>query len=140
MAKKQKVIFVCTHNSARSQMAEGLLRHKAGDRFEVFSAGTESTRVRPQAIAAMDEVGIDIRAHTSDAIDRYMGQEFDYVITVCDHANETCPYFPTNRQRLHWSFPDPAAATGSPAEVLQAFRDVRDQINHQLDEFLSKVG
>ncbi len=125
---KKCVIFVCTHNSARSQMAEGLLRHLAGDRFEVFSAGTQSTRVHPLAIKAMAEKGIDISQHTSDHIDKYMGMEFDYVITVCDNANETCPYFPTNKVQWHWSFEDPSSSVGSEAKRLAKFREICDQI------------
>lgn len=132
MRQKQRVIFVCTHNSSRSQMAEGLLRHLAGDRYDVFSAGTVATRVNPLAIKAMAEKGIDISHHTSDHIDKYMGMEFDYVITVCDNANETCPYFPTNKTRWHWSFEDPSAATGTEEQKLAKFREIRDQIEEKL--------
>jgi arsenate reductase len=136
MAQKQRVIFICTHNSARSQMAEGLLRHLAGDRYEVFSAGTQSTRVNPLAIKAMAEKGIDISQHTSDHIDKYMGMEFDYVITVCDNAKETCPYFPTNKKQWHWSFEDPSVATGTEEERLARFREIRDQIEKRLQAVL----
>jgi arsenate reductase len=136
MNQKQRVIFICTHNSSRSQMAEGLLRHLAGDRYEVFSAGTESTRVNPLAVRAMAEKGIDISRHTSDHIDKYMGMEFDYVITVCDNANETCPYFPTNKTKWHWSLEDPAAATGTEEERLSKFRAIRDQIEKRLQVLL----
>jgi arsenate reductase len=132
MKQKQRVMFICTHNSARSQMAEGLLRHLAGDRYEVFSAGTESTRVNPLAIKAMAEKGIDLSHHTSDHIDKFMGMEFDYVITVCDKAKESCPYFPTNKTQWHWSFEDPSAATGTEEERLAKFREVRDQIEERL--------
>lgn len=132
MKQKQRVIFVCTHNSSRSQMAEGLLRHFAGDKYEVFSAGTVATKVNPLAIKAMAEKGIDISHHTSDHIDKYMGMEFDYVITVCDNANETCPYFPTNKTRWHWSFEDPSAATGTDEQRLAKFREIRDQIEEKL--------
>ena len=138
MAEKQRVLFVCTHNSARSQMAEGLLRHLACDRFEVYSAGTVATRVNPFAIRAMAERGIDISQHTSDHIDRFMGQDFDIVITVCDHARETCPYFPATREQLHWSFEDPAAAQGSDEAILQEFRRIRDQIEQRIREFLAQ--
>lgn len=117
-------------------MAEGLLRHLAGDRFEVFSAGTQATRVHPLAIAVMAEKGIDISRHTSDHIDKYMGMGFDYVITVCDNANETCPYFPTNKVQWHWSFEDPSAATGTEAERLNKFREIRDQIETSLQILL----
>ncbi len=128
MGQKQRVIFICTHNSARSQMAEGLLRHLAGDRYEVYSAGTVATKVNPLAIKAMAEKGIDISRHTSDHIDKYMHINFDYVITVCDHAKETCPYFPTNKIHWHWSLEDPAAAPGNEEERLQKFREIRDRI------------
>lgn len=137
---KKRVLFVCTHNSSRSQMAEGLLRHLAGDRFECASAGTESTRVNPYAIRVMQEKNIDISDHTSDHIDTFIEQEFDYVITVCDSAHETCPYFPTNNHRLHWSFEDPSAARGTDEEILQTFRKVRDQIEARLLAFIAENG
>ena len=137
MSQKKRVIFICTHNSARSQMAEGLLRHLAGDRYEVFSAGTQATRVNPQAIKAMAENGIDISNHTSDHIDKYMGMQFDYVITVCDNANEACPYFPANKTKWHWSFEDPSAATGTEEERLAKFREVRAQIENRLAVLLA---
>jgi arsenate reductase len=124
----QRVLFICTHNSARSQMAEGYLRHVAGDRFEVHSAGTEATAVRPEAIAVMAEIGVDISGQTSKTLDRYVDQPWDYVITVCDDANEACPVFPGAQQRSHWSFPDPSKASGSDEERLAVFRDVRDRI------------
>jgi arsenate reductase (thioredoxin) len=130
------VLFLCTHNSARSQMAEGLLRQFAGDRFEVHSAGTEATVVRPQAIEAMSEIGIDISGQESKTLEGYLGQPFDYVITVCDAANEACPVFPGAKRRRHWSFEDPAAAVGSEEERLGVFRNVRDQIREQLEREL----
>jgi arsenate reductase len=120
------VLFLCTHNSARSQMAEGLLGYLAGDRFEPFSAGTEATHVRPEAIEAMRELGVDISGQVSETLDRYLGEPFDYVVTVCDDANEACPVFPGAKERLHWSLPDPSAVTGK--ERLEAFRGVRDRI------------
>src|SRR5918998_2745733 len=126
--EKTKVLFLCTHNSARSQMAEGLLRHLAGDRFEVMSAGTEATHVRPLAVRAMDEVGIDISGQESKTLDRYIGEPFDYVVTVCDEANEACPVFPGAKRRLHWSFEDPSQATGSEQERLRVFQSVRDEM------------
>ncbi len=101
--EKTKVLFLCTHNSARSQMAEGLLRHLAGNRFEVMSAGTEATHLRPLAVRAMDELGIDISGQESKILERYLGEPFDYVITICDEANEACPFFPGAAERLHWS-------------------------------------
>src|SRR5947209_3722629 len=123
---KHRVLFICTHNSARSQMAEGLLRHLGGDRFEVFSAGTEATQVRPLAIKAMAELGIDISKQQSKTLDRYLNEPFDEVITVCDTAAEACPVFPGAAKRNHWSFPDPSQATGSEAEQLAVYRRVRD--------------
>ena len=116
-------------------MAEGLLRHQAGDRFEVFSAGTRPGRVRPESIAAMREIGIDISGHHSKSVEEFVDQRFDYVITVCDNARESCPMFPGPVERLHWSFEDPAAVTGSDAERLAAFRRIRDQIDARLREF-----
>ena len=134
---RQRALILCTHNSARSQMAEGLLRQMAGDRFEVESAGTEETRVNPLAIAAMSEIGIDISSHTSKTLDRFLNQRWDYVITVCDNANESCPVFPGADTRLHWSFEDPSAAKGSDEERLDAFRRIRDQIRARLRAFIS---
>jgi arsenate reductase (thioredoxin) len=130
------VLFLCTHNSARSQMAEGLLRHLAGDSFEAYSAGTEATFVRPQAIEVMNEIGIDISGQKSKTLDEYLGQPFDYVITVCDTANEACPVFPGAKRRLHWSFEDPAAAVGSEEERLRVFRSVRDDIEKHIESNL----
>jgi arsenate reductase (thioredoxin) len=127
-SSKQRVLFICTHNSARSQMAEGLLRHFGGERFEVESAGTEETQVRPLAIRAMKELGIDISGQSSKTLERFVDEPWDYVITVCDQANESCPIFPGGAQRLHWSFDDPSAARGSEEEQLALFRRVRDEI------------
>jgi arsenate reductase (thioredoxin) len=132
MTKKARVLFLCTHNSARSQMAEGLVRHLAGDRFEAYSAGTEATYVRPLAIRAMDEIGVDISGQESKTLDRYLEETFDYVITVCDDANEACPFFPGTNNRLHWSLPDPSAAKGSEEERLAVFRSVRDEIRDRM--------
>lgn len=126
-----RVLFLCTHNSARSQMAEGLLRNLAGDRFEVFSAGTAATRVREEAISVMAEIGVDISGQESKTMERYLGEPFDYVITVCDDANEACPIFPGARERLHWSFPDPSRAEGK--ERLSVFRKVRDEIRARIE-------
>jgi arsenate reductase len=119
-----RILILCTGNSARSQMAEGLLRHQAGDRFDVFSAGTNPSKVRPEAIAVMKEIGIDISGHRSKSVDEFLGQEFDYVITACDHANEICPVFPGKTQRLHWSFEDPTDE--------DSFRKIRDQIHTRI--------
>jgi arsenate reductase (thioredoxin) len=132
MTKKARVLFLCTHNSARSQMAEGLMRHLAGDRFEAYSAGTEATHVRPLAIRAMDEIGVDIAGQESKTLERYLGEPFDYVITVCDDANEACPFFPGAEHRLHWSLPDPSAAEGAEEERLKVFRSVRDGIRDRV--------
>ena len=129
---RRRVLVLCTHNSARSQMAEGLLRTLASDRFEVASAGTEATRVHPLAIRAMDELGIDLRGHRSKTVDAFLEEPWDVVITVCDGANERCPIFPGRTQRLHWSFEDPSAASGSDDERLAVFRRVRDAIAERL--------
>jgi len=135
----KKVLILCTGNSARSQMAEGLLRHEAGDRAAVFSAGTRPTTVRPEAIAALAELGIDISGQRSKSVDEFAGQPFDFVITVCDAANEACPVFPAAR-RIHWSFDDPAAFAGSYDERLAAFRRIRDQIHERLKTFAATLG
>lgn len=131
-----RVLFLCTHNSARSQMAEGFLRAMAGDRFEVGSAGTEKTSVNPLAIRAMAERGIDLGGHTSKLYSDVASEGWDYLITVCDDANERCPWVPGSVQRLHWSFPDPSRATGSEEERLAVFRRVRDQIGERLTDWL----
>jgi arsenate reductase len=128
---KKRILILCTGNSARSQMAEGLLRHDAGDRFEVFSAGTKPGIVRPEAIAAMRELGIDLSAHRSKHVDEFAGQSFDLVLTVCDNAKENCPVFPGSRT-IHHSFDDPAALQGSEAERVALFRRVRDEIRTYL--------
>ncbi len=127
-----RVLILCTGNSARSQMAEGLLRHLAGDEFGVFSAGTKPTQVRPEAVAVMREIGIDISDHRSKSVDEFAGQEFDYVITVCDNAKETCPIFPARTKRIHWSLEDPAAVEGSEEQRLAAFRRIREQLREFL--------
>jgi arsenate reductase (thioredoxin) len=124
----KRVLFLCTHNSARSQMAEGLLRALGGDNYESFSAGTEATLVRPLAIKAMAEIGVDITGQRSKVLTEYLKQPFDHVITVCDNANESCPIFPGATNRLHWSFPDPSRAQGSEEEQLAVYRQVRDTI------------
>ena len=131
---KQKVLIVCTGNVARSQMAEGLLRHEAGDRFEVFSAGLHPSYVRPHAITVMRELGIDISAHRSKSVDEFAGQEIDYVITVCDHAVRHCPSFPAKTKHIHWSIEDPVAPGGEEAQ-LAMFRRVRDDMRTRLQAF-----
>ncbi len=133
---KQRVLILCTGNSARSQMAEGLLRELAGDRIDVFSAGTKPSAVNPLAIAAMRERGIDISGQRSKHLSEYLTHPFDVVITVCDQAAESCPLFPGRAERIHWSFPDPAAVQGSADERLAAFREVRDALEAQLREWL----
>ncbi len=132
---RPRLLVLCTGNSARSQMAEGLLRDRLGDRYEVFSAGTKPTSVRPEAIEVMREIGIDISGHRSKSVDEFVGQEFVYVITVCDNAKESCPVFPGRAQRLHWSFEDPAAVQGSEEERTTAFRRIRDQIAGRIETF-----
>lgn len=136
MNKAIRVLILCTGNSARSQMAEGLLRHDGGERFQVESAGVEPASVRSEAIEVMSEIGIDISGHRSKSIDEFIGREFDYVITVCDNANERCPVFPGNVKRIHWSFEDPAAAVGNQAARLDVFRRVRDEIRERLTRYL----
>ncbi len=133
-SEKKRVLILCTGNSARSQMAEGLLCTDAGDVYEVESAGVEPSFVRPHAIEAMREIGIDISAHRSKSLEEFVGQKFDYIITVCDNAKENCPVFPGNAERIHWSFDDPAAATDDDAEQIAVFRRVRDEIREKLRE------
>ena len=139
MIEKTRVLFLCTGNSARSQMAEGLLRNLAGDRFEVFSAGTIASFVRPQAIAVMNEIGIDISGHRSKSADEFLDDEFDYVITVCDHANQRCPVFAGPAKRLHWSIDDPVIS-GSENEQLAAFRRARDDLYQRIREFIEEIN
>lgn len=135
--KKLRVLILCTGNSARSQMAEGLLRHDSGDRFEVSSAGTNPKPVRPEAVAVMREIGIDISAQRSKHVDDFAGRSFDYVLTVCDHARETCPVFPAAMRMIHRDFPDPAALDAPEAERLALFRRVRDDLRAFLRSFPS---
>ena len=134
---KKRVLILCTGNSARSQMAEGLLRHDAGDRFEVESAGTRPGHVRPEAITVMKELGIDISGHRSKHVQEFENQSFDYVLTVCDNANESCPVFPGHLNRIHKGFEDPAALQGTEKERLVLFRRVRDEIREYLKVFPS---
>lgn len=143
-SEKRRVLFLCTHNSARSQMAEGWLRALAPDRFEASSAGTEPRGIHPLAVRAMAEVGIDISAaggHRSKRLEEFIGEgqpPMDLVVTVCDDAAEACPFFPGARRQEHWSFPDPSAVTGTEDERLDAFRQVRDAIGVRIDEFLRR--
>ena len=135
MPDKSRVLILCTGNSARSQMAEGLLRHDAGDRFQVFSAGTKPSQIRPEAIAVMRELGIDISGQRSKSVDEFTGQSFDYVLTVCDNARESCPIFPGKSAMIHRNFEDPAALAGSEEERLALFRRVRDEMRQYLYGF-----
>jgi len=134
---KKKVLFLCTANSCRSQMAEGIVNHFLGDRLEAVSAGTEASFVNPRAIAVLREIGVDISGHRSKNMDEFSGQEFDYVITLCGDANEKCPLFFGGVQRIHLGFPDPARATGSEDEIMAAFRNVRDAVKNALGEYFS---
>ncbi len=138
MSDKERVLILCTGNSARSQMAEGLLRHDAGEQFDVESAGTKASSVRPEAIAAMRELGIDISGRRSKHIDEFAGQQFDYVITVCDNARESCPVFFGAAKRLHQSFDDPASLNGCEEERLTLFRRVRGEVREYLNEFAKR--
>lgn len=134
-----RILVLCTGNSCRSQMAEGFFRHFGSDRVEVFSAGLEPKGVHPVAIKVMAEGGIDISKQTSNHVSEYIGQTFDYVITVCDNAAERCPTFPGNTPRLHWSFEDPAGATGTEEAVLEVFRRVRTEIESRILSWLSEI-
>ena len=133
---KKRVLVLCTGNSARSQMGEGLFRAEGGAGVDVFSAGTQPGSVRPEAITVMKEIGIDISGHRSKSVDEFAGQSFDYVVTVCDNARDNCPVFPAGTERIHWSFEDPAAVEGGEEERLSAFRRIRDQIRERVKTFL----
>jgi arsenate reductase len=139
MTGKKRVLILCTGNSARSQMAEGILQREGGDHFEVYSAGTKASFVRPEAIQVMREIGIDISHHRSKSVDEFAGREFDYVITVCDNAKESCPIFPGKAERIHQSFEDPPApGVGDDEHRLAIFRRVRDEIREWLSEFIAQ--
>jgi arsenate reductase len=133
----KKVLVLCTGNSCRSQIAEAYLRHFAGEKAEIYSAGVETHGVNPRAISTMKEDGIDISQHTSNNIDEYFNIEFDFVITVCDNAKERCPFFPTKAKKFHQNFPDPAKATGTEEEILEQFRQVRQMIKSYSQEFVT---
>ena len=135
-----RVIFVCTHNSARSQMAEGMLRAWGGQRFEAFSAGTEATHVRPEAIRVMDEIGIDISGQESKTLEPFLGEAFSWLITVCDQAKEACPTIPGVAQQAHWSIDDPSAVEGDEEARLEAFRAARDVLRDRIHIFLLAAG
>jgi arsenate reductase len=138
MKDMKKILVLCTGNSCRSQIAEGYLRHFAAGQAEVYSAGVETHGVNPKAMAVMAADGIDISGHTSNHIDAYTNIAFDFVITVCDHARERCPYFPTNASKFHYNFPDPAKAAGSEEDVMEAFRAVRDMIKRYSETFVKE--
>jgi arsenate reductase len=137
---KKKLLLLCTHNSCRSQMAEGIVNHYLGDRFQAFSSGTEATRVNPLAIRVLAELGIDISSHRSKTLDEFAGEKFDYVITLCGSANEHCPLFFGGVQRIHIGFDDPSQVAGTPEEILPEFRRVRDEIRSRLEEFFATNG
>lgn len=130
--RKKRVLFICTHNACRSQMAEGLLNALYGDRYEAYSAGTEPSAVNPCSIRVMAEIGIDISKHTSKSLKEFLEQEFDFVVTVCDNARQTCPVFPGKVKMLHWGLKDPSGATGSEKEMLGVFRKIRNQIKEKI--------
>lgn len=139
MSTRKRVLILCTGNSARSQMAEGILRHDGGERFEVTSAGTKPSTVRPEAVRAMNEIGIDISHHISKSVDEFVGQDFDYVITVCDNAAENCPVFPGKTKRIHQPFEDPPPESiGDEASRLTVFRRVRDEIREWMKGFIAR--
>ena len=134
----RKVLVLCSGNSCRSQIAEGYLRHFAGDMAQIYSAGIETHGVNPKAIETMKEDGIDISGHTSNNVNEYRDVDFDFVITVCDHARESCPYFPSNAVKLHYNFPDPAKATGTEEEIKEQFRSVRQMIKDYSQSFVNE--
>lgn len=135
----KNILVLCTGNSCRSQIAEGYLRHFAGDKAKIYSAGIETHGVNPKAIQVMAEDHIDISHHTSNNVDEYTGVPFDYIITVCDNAKENCPYLPGNFKRLHYNFPDPAKAQGTPEEIMNEFRRVRDMIKIYSKDFVTEL-
>lgn len=137
--KRLRVLFLCTHNSARSQMAEGILRQMAGDQVEVHSAGTEVTRVHPLAIKTMETRGLDISGHRSKHLEEFLGEQFDYVITVCDNARETCPIFPGAPERIHWSIPDPSAVQGDDTQREAAFQRAADELQTRIRYLLAQL-
>ncbi len=135
----QKVLFICTHNSARSQMAEALLRFKFGERYQVFSAGTEPTNINPYIKEVMNEIGIDISSHESKHINLYLGEEIDLVVTLCDTAKENCPFFPGAKQYDHKNFPDPSQFTGTEEEILNKIRGIREEIRKWIDQEFNPI-
>ena len=138
MENREKVIFICTGNSCRSQMAEGLLRDMAGDRFEVFSAGSHPSRLHPASIIVMAELGIDISNHSADSIDEYLDKDIDIVISVCDNARQVCPVFPGNVKRIHWSIDDPFHGWGAEPSDLIPYRETRETLKDRLESFINR--
>jgi len=136
--EKKRILFICTHNSARSQMAEGFIRHFYNDRYDASSGGTEPSRVNPYAIKVMEEVGIDISGHKSKSVKQFLDEKFDYVVTVCDKANEACPFFPGAKNTMHRGFQDPSLAKGTEEEIMEVFRSVRDEIKEWIGETFGK--
>lgn len=134
----KRILVLCTGNSCRSQIAEAYLKHFTAGKAEVYSAGIETHGVNPRAIQTMQEDGIDISAHTSNHVSQYRDIDFDYVITVCDNAKERCPYFPSNAQKFHYNFPDPAKATGTEDQIMQQFREVRNMIKNYCKDFVER--
>lgn len=139
MKDKQKVLFVCTGNSCRSQIAEGLLRNMANEYFDVFSAGSHPSRIHPNAISVMNEIKVDISKQTSDGIDQYLGMGIDVVITVCDNANQICPIFPGQVKRIHWGIDDPFRGWDSGTADLKNFRITRDELQHRIQQFINEM-
>ena len=135
----KRALFLCTHNSCRSQIAESILRQLYGDKFEVFSAGIKPSEVNPYAIKCMAEIGIDISQHKSKSVERFLGERFDYVVTVCGRAKESCPLFSGGVNYIHWDFIDPANATGSEEEIITVFREVRDEIRNRIEETFREI-
>ena len=139
MKNKIKVIFVCTGNSCRSQMAEGLLRHMDNDRFEVLSAGTHPSRVHPISIRVMKEIGIDVSTRTSDPLDKYFGYGINYVITLCDNAREFCPTFPGDAKKIHWNIDDPFRSWDNDHKIIGRYRQTRDEIQERIEQFIELI-
>jgi arsenate reductase len=137
--EKKKVLFICTHNSARSQMAEAFLNALSSDRYEAYSGGTTPTQINPYAIKVMKEVGIDITGHRSKSVKEFLGQNFDYVVTVCDNAKEACPFFPGGANYIHKNFQDPSSCQGSEEEMLDCFRRIRDEIKDWLNQDFIRI-
>jgi arsenate reductase (thioredoxin) len=140
MAEKTSVLFVCTHNAGRSQMAEALLRMLYGDRYDVYSAGTHPGVVNPYAVRALAELGYDLAGHRSKHIEEFLEREIDVVVTVCDSARENCPWFPGGKERIHHSFPDPAALGGSDDEIMAGVREIRDRMREWLVDVFGKAA